>query len=203
MTCAACAARIEKVLNRLPGVARRSISPPKGRACSYPQKARRRRYCGGGAQGGLRRLSGRGTFQARRHAAPGESDRTRAPALDFRRAHHAVPRADGADARSCTAATSFCRMAPARARDARQFWIGQALLYRRVQRPEKRRRTWTCWWRSARAWRISTARPSSCSRCRSHVYFEASTAIITLVLLGKVLERRAPFAHFRGHRREC
>ena len=61
--------------------------------------------------------------------------------------------------------------------------------------------TWTCWSRSAPAWPTASAPPSSCSACPAqHLYFEASAAIITLVLIGKLLEARAKATHVRGDR---
>jgi Cu+-exporting ATPase len=51
---------------------------------------------------------------------------------------------------------------------------------------------WMCWWRWVPAWPgcFSTVVTLSAA-AQQHVYFEASAAVITLVLLGKLLEARA------------
>jgi Cu+-exporting ATPase len=57
--------------------------------------------------------------------------------------------------------------------------------------------TWTCWWRWGRRWPTFTASPCCWPRLLGsmaighHVYFETSAVIITLIVLGKLMEARA------------
>jgi Cu+-exporting ATPase len=75
-----------------------------------------------------------------------------------------------------------------------QFWLGWRFYRAGWKAVLAKTATWTCWW----PW--APRRPTGCrSTCSSsmpphgmpHLYFEASAAVITLVLLGKWLEQRA------------
>ena len=77
-----------------------------------------------------------------------------------------------------------------------QFWLGWRF-YRAGWKARARRHaaTWTCWWRSAprppTACRVYLLLRACGGHGTPHLYFEASAAVITLVLLGKWLEGRA------------
>ncbi len=204
MTCAACAARIEKVLNRVPGVdaavnfatevATVGIRPGDGTAGAVDRGGRRARVTAR-ACAAIRmreRADGQGAQEARiSRRCSGISS---SPAiLTLPLLAQMVPMlASGGwfDAmrrtpNSFRAAGNWCSQ--------RRCNSGSAVasMSARGTRCAAAAPTWTSWWSSARRWRGRSARRSRCSGSNQHVYFEAGAAVITLVLLGKLLEARA------------
>ena len=197
MTCAACAARIEKVLNRADGVraavnfATETAQVEFDADKATPQSADRR-----GAQGGLRRRAGGRSVRAAR--ARGAQRGPPLPARPrevraCRGADRAARRADGVHGRR-PARDRDAGVAAVRAGDAGAVLGRRPLLSRRVERAcAAAPRTWTCSSRSARRPRI-VVQPRRVARadCRASTCISRpATVVITLVLLGKLLEGRA------------
>ena len=197
MTCAACAARIEKVLNRATASRRRSTSRPRPRtSSSMPARPRRSSADRGRAQGGLRRRAGGRSVRAaraRRRAAEARRYRRELARVRVRRAPHgAARRADGGHGRPAGTSSS-CRSGCS-SRSPRRCSSGRARasIAARGTRCAAAPPTWTCWSRWARrprssfslaVWLVPLAGPARVLR--------GGAVVITLVLLGKLLEGRA------------
>jgi Cu+-exporting ATPase len=192
MTCAACAARIEKALNRLPGVsaavnfatgqARVSLRAGAGTVAELVAAVRRAGY-------DARELteSSRAEEQARREAAYRAEFRLFwiAAALTLPLVGQMLFMLGGAHAEPLPRWLQLLLATPV------QFWAG--------------RRFYAGAWKALRggganmdvlvalgtsmAWAFSTV--VTVFALDEHVYFEAGAAVITLVLLGKLLEARA------------
>ena len=196
MTCAACAARIEKVLNRAEGVdAAVNFATETAHVVFDPGKATPRVADRGGAQGRLRCGAGRRSVHAARarRAGGGAALPARTRDLRDRRAPHgAARRADGLPWSTgrheieLPVWLQFALAAPV------QFWAG-ARFYAG---------SWKALRGGAANMDVLIALGTTAAFAFSlavwlvplpgqHVYFEASAVVITLVLLGKLLEGRA------------
>ncbi|MBT0961246.1 heavy metal translocating P-type ATPase [Denitromonas iodatirespirans] len=194
MTCAACASRLEKVLNRLPGVEATVNFATESAQLHYPpgtvSEARIiEAVAGAGFTARLRGEAARAEEKARK-AAEWRAERNRflisllltapllaqMPAMFFGSAEHdLIPRA-----------WQWLLATPV------QFWIGLRFY----------RGAWSALRGGGANMDVLVALGTSVAygfsaivtllgRMDLHVYFEASAAIITLVLMGKVLEARA------------
>ncbi len=202
MTCAACAARIEKVLNRAPAsdaevnfateTAHVEYDPAQTTPDGLIEAVRRAGYDAAPAVGPVRRSpSEAACLEARRYrrdlAFFAFAALLTAPLVAQMGYMFATGRHD----------SRVARLAAVRARDAGAIRRGRAFLPRRLQCAARWRRQHG---RAGGAWHRRRATyyrlPSGC--CRSpaqHVYFEAGAMIITLVLLGKLLEGARAGAH--------
>ena len=194
MTCAACAVRIEKVLNRLPGT-QASVNfatesagvrfDPARTGVDYVLEAVEK--AGYAARVKKDAQSERVEVQARRDAS------LRA----LRRDCHCV----AADAASrCTDARDACRwracglaaeMGATASLHAGPVLDRAAFLYRVMACDPRRGREHGRAGRALHDGRMGVSAAVTVAGRAEHVYFEASAAVITLVLLGKLLEARA------------
>ena len=180
MTCAACAARIEKVLNRVDGVhAEVNFATETAHVEFDGAKATPRVADRSGEEGGVRRRARRRPLRAARaggarprRSATGASWRVFAVAalltLPFV-VQMAAMAAGGARSNSCRSGCSS--RSPRRSSSGR----ARASMSARGRRCAAAPPTWTCWSRSARPPRSrSASRYGSCRLPGQHVYFEAA-----------------------------
>ena len=190
MTCAACSGRIEKALNKLPGVTASVNLATEIAHVSFQPGLETVDDLMAQSPGGLWRQRNQRSQPCR-----GESAQAcRLSALNFacsgfQRAYPAIVAADGSHVWGRHA--EFCRAGCNAAGHAGAVLGGQALLYRRMERVTRRRSQHGCAGRAGHQHGVLFQCGGDVVGLDQHVYFEASAAIITLVLLGKLMEARA------------
>ena len=192
MTCAACAARIEKVLNRLPGVsANVNFAVERARVRYAPDTVDIQRIIEAVRKAGYgaRPIDEASRAQDETREAEAYRPGTNA-AHRLGRAHGAVPRSDGHDVR-WRRARAHTAVVAAGTRNARSVLDREALLYGAWHALRGGGANMDVLVALGTTMAYAYSAVVVCSLCRMHVYFEASTAIITLVLMGKLLEARA------------
>jgi Cu+-exporting ATPase len=199
MTCAACAARIERQLNKLPGVeAAVNFAAERAHVRFAPSEVDVQRLISTVVKTGftadVSTADTRAEEKARKLAQYHEEQRrfwiSAALTLPLVAQMVFMFGANGSAAAHDDVLPRWLQFA---AGDAGAVLDRLALLRRRLQRPARRRR------QHGRARRARHDDGLGCSASSSprldlhhhHVYFEASASVITLVLLGKLLEARA------------
>ena len=209
MTCAACAARIEKTLNRLPGVDGGGQFRDRVGARRLRPRARRRRRAARRRRAG--RLRARTSGATSRPSARDEARAARRAWRALRRELVDRRRPDGAASSrrwspmlrpGARARRAAAALAAARARDAGAVLDRPALLRRRMARAARRRREHGRAGRARHVDRVAVERGRHRARARTSTSTSRRrAAVITLVLLGKALEARAQGRHVGGDRR--
>ncbi len=139
MTCAACAARVEKVLNRVPGVsATVNFATEKARV-AYPDGLRPEDIMAAVRKAGYGALPVADVREEDEARRAGTGARRARALLDLGRTHRTVHPADGPHARDGRARVSAA-VGAARSGDARSVLDRETLLHRRMARVEERRR---------------------------------------------------------------
>jgi copper chaperone CopZ len=172
MTCAACATRIEKQLNKLEGVeAAVNLAAERAHIRYVPGLADPERLVATVVKTGFT-----ATVSSRRHARRGKGAQARrvsrgaAPLLDFRRADAAAGGADGLHVRTgCTCRRPAALAATVAWRRRCSSGSAGASMSAVTTRSAAAPATWTCWWRSAPPWPGPSASWSRWPTCTTNM----------------------------------